>query len=117
MHLARFLRLEWCGRAARAPLNRYLVRQDEEPRIGDGATHAPLATCAAIQLNHVTAAIPGIRSFDIAVLPGDGIGVEVTAEAVRVLQALEHRLKGVRFAFHEYSVGASEYLKRGNPLP
>ena len=71
----------------------------------------------AIQVNHVTAAIQGIRSFDIAVLPGDGIGVEVTAEAVRVLQAVEHRLKGVKFAFHEYCVGAGEYLKRGNPLP
>lgn len=76
-----------------------------------------MATSAAIQVNHVTAASQGIRSFDIAVLPGDGIGVEVTAEAVRVLQALEHRLKGVKFAFHEYSVGAGEYLARGNPLP
>jgi 3-isopropylmalate dehydrogenase len=65
----------------------------------------------------VTATIQGIRSFDIAVLPGDGIGVEVTAEAVRLLQALQHRLNRVTFAFHEYSVGAGEYLKRGNPLP
>jgi 3-isopropylmalate dehydrogenase len=76
-----------------------------------------VTTCAAIQVNHVTAAIQGIQSFDIAVLPGDGIGVEVTAEAVRVLQALEPRLQGVKFAFHEYSVGAGEYLERGNPLP
>ena len=65
----------------------------------------------------MTAAFQCIRSFDIAVLPGDGIGVEVTAEAVRVLQALEHRLKGVKFAFREYSVGAGEYLERGDPLP
>src|SRR5215813_5162588 len=63
------------------------------------------------------ATLPGIRSFDIVVLPGDGIGVEVIRETVRVLQALEHRLNGVKFAFHEYSVGAGEYLKRGNPLP
>ena len=65
----------------------------------------------------MTAATQGIRSFDIAVLPGDGIGVEVIAQAVGVLQALEPRLQGVKFAFHEYSVGAGEYLKRGNPLP
>ena len=38
----------------------------------------------------MTAAVPGIRTFDIAVLPGDGIGVDVTREAVRVLHALEH---------------------------
>lgn len=56
-------------------------------------------------------------TFNIAVLPGDGIGVDVVAEAVKVLQALEPKLDGVKFAFHEYSVGASEYLKRGDPLP
>jgi 3-isopropylmalate dehydrogenase len=50
-------------------------------------------------------------------LPGDGIGVEVMREAVRVLQALERGLHRVKFAFHEYSVGAGEYLQRGNPLP
>src|SRR5688572_17369607 len=56
-------------------------------------------------------------SFDIAVLPGDGIGVDVTAEAVKVLQALEPKLTGIKFVFHEYSVGAGEYLKNGDPLP
>src|SRR5688572_18630046 len=73
-----------------------------------------LATCARTHVNDVSATI---RTFDIAVLPGDGIGVDVTREAVRVLQALEHGLSGVRLAFHEYSVGAGEYLKRGDPLP
>ena len=48
-------------------------------------------------------------------LPGDGIGVDVTREAVRVLQALS--FDSVKFAFHEYSVGAGEYLRSGNPLP
>jgi 3-isopropylmalate dehydrogenase len=56
-------------------------------------------------------------SFNIAVLPGDGIGVDVTAEAVKVLVALESKLSGVKFVFHEYSVGAGEYLKHGDPLP
>ncbi len=58
-----------------------------------------------------------MTTFQIAVLPGDGVGVDVTREAVRVLQALETGLDGVNFAFHEYSVGAGEYLQRGNPLP
>jgi 3-isopropylmalate dehydrogenase len=56
-------------------------------------------------------------TFSIAVLPGDGIGVEVTGQAVRVLQALETQLAGVRFAFHEHAVGAGEYLRHGDPLP
>jgi 3-isopropylmalate dehydrogenase len=57
------------------------------------------------------------KSFNIAVLPGDGIGVDVTREAVKVLQALTPNLEGIQFEFHEYSVGAGEYLKRGDPLP
>src|SRR4026208_1366061 len=83
-----------------------------------------MASCAAFRhnaqqalLNDVTATLPGTSTFDIAVLPGDGIGVEVTREAVRALQALEQHLEGVGFAFHEYSVGAAEYLRSGNPLP
>jgi 3-isopropylmalate dehydrogenase len=56
-------------------------------------------------------------TFNIAVLPGDGIGVEVTAAAVRVLRAVESRLEGVTFRFEEFSVGAGEFLRQGDPLP
>ena len=55
--------------------------------------------------------------FTIAVLPGDGIGPEVIAEGVKVLRAVEKQLDGVRFDLQEYSVGAGEYLKNGDPLP
>ncbi len=65
----------------------------------------------------MTATTPSLRTFNIAVLPGDGIGVDVTREAVRVLEAVTPCLAAVKFAFHEYSVGAAEYLMRGNPLP
>jgi len=64
-----------------------------------------------------TATVPLSRTFDIAVLPGDGIGVDVTREAVRVLEAVTHSLAAVKFAFHEYEVGAAEYLRSGTPLP
>ena len=50
------------------------------------------------------------RTYRIALLPGDGIGPEVVAEAVRVLRAVESRMPGVAFAFEEFSVGAGEYL-------
>uniref|UniRef100_A0A7C4QQE9 3-isopropylmalate dehydrogenase n=1 Tax=Schlesneria paludicola TaxID=360056 RepID=A0A7C4QQE9_9PLAN len=56
-------------------------------------------------------------AYRIAVLPGDGIGPEVMAEGVRVLRAVEGRLTGVRFELQELSVGAGEYLRRGDPLP
>jgi 3-isopropylmalate dehydrogenase len=55
----------------------------------------------------------GRMAYSIAVLPGDGIGPEVTAETVRVLDALATP----RFAFTELSVGAAQYLLSGDPLP
>ncbi|HEX6725312.1 MAG TPA: isocitrate/isopropylmalate family dehydrogenase, partial [Gaiella sp.] len=46
----------------------------------------------------------------VAVLPGDGIGPEVTAEAVRVLDAL-----GI--AHSEHAFGGNAILAQGTPLP
>ena len=48
----------------------------------------------------------------IAVLPGDGIGPEVTAQAVRVLEALDLGL-----TFETAPVGGAAYLKAAHPLP
>jgi 3-isopropylmalate dehydrogenase len=56
-------------------------------------------------------------SFHIAVLPGDGVGVEVVAEALRVLRAVESRLGNVHFECTEYAAGAGEYVRHGDPLP
>ncbi|MCW3979260.1 MAG: isocitrate/isopropylmalate dehydrogenase family protein [Candidatus Bathyarchaeota archaeon] len=52
------------------------------------------------------------RSIKVAVLPGDGIGPEVTEEAVKVLKAT-----GIKFEFIKCSVGGRAYLEKGNPLP
>ena len=49
----------------------------------------------------------------IAVFAGDGIGPEVTAQAVRVLQALG--LPGLELT--EGDVGGAAYKKHGHPLP
>ncbi len=49
----------------------------------------------------------------IAIFPGDGIGPEVTREAVRVLEAL--RLPGV--GLFEGDVGGVAYKRHGHPLP
>jgi 3-isopropylmalate dehydrogenase len=57
------------------------------------------------------------KHFTIAVLPGDGIGPEVMAEGVKVLRAVEARLANVRFDLQEYSVGAGEFMRAGDPLP
>lgn len=51
----------------------------------------------------------------IAVLPGDGIGPEVTREAVRVLECL--RSDGLKIEFEQADVGGSAYRASGHPLP
>jgi 3-isopropylmalate dehydrogenase len=52
----------------------------------------------------------------IAVIPGDGIGVEVTQEAVRVLRSVaEAGGKAVRLETFDW--GAERYLKTGETLP
>ena len=51
-------------------------------------------------------------AFKIAVLAGDGIGPEVTAEAVKVLRAT-----GVDFNFEEALIGGAAYDAKGHPLP
>ena len=48
----------------------------------------------------------------IAVLPGDGIGPEIVAEAVKVLNAL-----GESFEMEEAPVGGAGYEAKGHPLP
>ena len=48
----------------------------------------------------------------IAILPGDGIGTEIIAEAVKVLKALD-----LKFELEEAPVGGAAYDAHGHPLP
>src|SRR5690348_10077429 len=52
----------------------------------------------------------------ITVLPGDGVGPEVTAEAVRVLQTVAE-FAGHDFQFQEKPFGGAAYRASGSPLP
>ncbi len=52
----------------------------------------------------------------IAVLPGDGIGPEVTAGAVSVLKAIAAK-GGHKFTFTEYPMGGIAIDTHGDPLP
>lgn len=51
-------------------------------------------------------------SFKIAVLPGDGIGPEVIAEAVKVVRATSDK-----YEFEEAKIGGIAYDETGHPLP
>lgn len=48
----------------------------------------------------------------IAVIPGDGIGIDVTREAVKVLRHVAAQ-SDTRLDFHDYDFGAERYLRTG----
>ncbi len=56
------------------------------------------------------------HSYKIAVLPGDGIGPEVTAESVKVLNVLAQAFQ-YKFEFEYAKMGAEAIFETGNPLP
>ena len=58
---------------------------------------------------------PETGSVKLAVIGGDGIGPEVTAEALKVLEAAAPA--GVRFEQTSYDLGAERYLATGEVLP
>jgi len=53
--------------------------------------------------------------YDIAVLPGDGIGPEVTEAAIEVLEAVLSKLR-VRLNYRSYEGGASTYRETGEGI-
>lgn len=56
------------------------------------------------------------KSFNVAVIPGDGIGVEVVAEGVKVLDVIGEKY-GVTFSKTSYDLGAGYWHKHGEVLP
>ena len=58
-----------------------------------------------------------MKTYRIALLPGDGIGPEVVAEGVKVLSAAAAALDGVSFEFEEFAAGAEEFQRSGDPFP
>src|SRR5260370_31092175 len=83
---------------------------DEQPAL--------LLPCLFIATNQAAGDLMAAKSdFNIAVLPGDGIGVDVTDEAVKVLRAVQQA--GGTFALNlkTYECGARCYQRTGDDLP
>lgn len=57
-----------------------------------------------------------MKHFDIALIPGDGIGPEVIGEGVKVLQAIENREENLSFSFTEFPWGCEYYLESGKMM-
>ena len=57
-----------------------------------------------------------MATYKIAVMPGDGTGPEVTAEAVKVLKAAAAKF-GFKLEMTEFDFGGERYKKTGETLP
>ena len=56
------------------------------------------------------------KPLKLAVIPGDGTGPEVTAEALKVLAAVA-KLEKFTFETQHFDWGGERYLKTGETLP
>src|ERR1700676_208860 len=60
--------------------------------------------------------VAGMKRFSIAVIPGDGVGQEVTPAAQRVLDVAGRKFDAA-FDFQEFAWGAAYYFKNGRMMP
>ncbi|MFW6075081.1 MAG: tartrate dehydrogenase [Chloroflexota bacterium] len=57
-----------------------------------------------------------MTTYEIALMPGDGIGVDVTQEGVKVLNRLADLHGGIQFSFTDYPYGCGYYLEHGKMM-
>lgn len=57
-----------------------------------------------------------MRNYNISLIKGDGIGVEIVNEAVKVLDAVGEKFD-IKFNYSEYLMGGCAIDATGNPLP
>lgn len=58
-----------------------------------------------------------MSAYKVAVLPGDGIGPDVTKEAVKVLEALKQADATFEIDFEQFEWGSEYYLAHGHIMP
>src|SRR6201998_847932 len=57
-----------------------------------------------------------MKTYKIAVIPGDGIGKEVVPEGLRVLEAAGKRF-GINYSFSHFDWSCETYVKTGKMMP
>lgn len=58
-----------------------------------------------------------MKNYKIAAIPGDGIGVEVIAAGLEVLEGLARRLGSFAFDVSHYPWDSEYYLQHGHYIP
>jgi 3-isopropylmalate dehydrogenase len=74
--------------------------------------HLPHALSFAFQREEIIM----VKTYNIALIGGDGTGPEVAREGVKVLQAAAAKF-GFKINTHPYDFGAERYLRTGETLP
>ena len=57
-----------------------------------------------------------MKSYNIALMPGDGTGPEVLREGVKVLNAVTAK-HGIKLNYQNYDFGGERYMRTGETLP
>ena len=57
-----------------------------------------------------------MKTYKIAIIPGDGTGPEVVREGLKVLEAAA-AVSGFKYETHEYDFGGDRYIRTGEVLP
>jgi len=58
-----------------------------------------------------------MRNYSVAVIPGDGIGQDVIAAGLRVVQAAQDARDDIRLTFESFPWSCEYYLKHGQMMP
>ncbi len=58
-----------------------------------------------------------MAEYNLAIIPGDGVGPEVVAEGRKVLDALAAQEAGLNFRYIEFSWGSAYYRETGRMMP
>jgi tartrate dehydrogenase/decarboxylase / D-malate dehydrogenase len=72
---------------------------------------------AAFETRTIGKVVLEMREYAIAAIPGDGIGPEVIAAGLEVLQALEQKLGRFRLKVEKFPWGSAYYKKHGSMMP
>jgi 3-isopropylmalate dehydrogenase len=57
-----------------------------------------------------------LKTYNISIIKGDGIGPEIVDQAIKVMNAVSHKC-GFSINYKEYLMGGIAYDETGNPLP
>ncbi|WWC87048.1 tartrate dehydrogenase [Kwoniella dendrophila CBS 6074] len=81
------------------------------------ATRTTLPRAKILQPRHGLMYMSSIRQHKVAVIAGDGVGIEVTASTLDVLRTIQKKVGGFELKFDELDYGSARYKAKGSYAP